>query len=240
EIKGKAGDSLRAGLADVLRNYELNRLVDDLELSLHPADAVWHGWDREAVHQVFDSLEFRVLRDRLYQYLEAVEPEAESGFDLSGAVLKSGVGAGVGEWLDEHAATGVRVGLAVAGKFGRGTGSLTGIALAVADGPAAWFDPTELDVADDAAVGAWLAAEDRPKVVHDVKPARLAFLARGWDLHGVASDTALEAYLARPDQRSYDLNDLALRYLKRELRVDAPDSGQLTLEGLGGHTGEAE
>ena len=39
-----------------------------------PSDAAWHGWDREAVHQVFDTLQFRVLRDRLYQYLEAVEP----------------------------------------------------------------------------------------------------------------------------------------------------------------------
>ncbi|GAA0741888.1 DNA polymerase I [Dactylosporangium roseum] len=236
EIKGKAGDNVRAHLAEVMRNYDLNGLVDDLELPVGPEDLRWRGWDREAVHQVFDSLEFRVLRERLYQYLDAVEPEAESGFELSGAVLRSGVGA----WLDEHAPAGVRVGVAVAGKFGRGTGIVTGMGLAIADGPAAWFDPTELDEADDAAVGAWLAAEDRPKVLHDAKPARLAFLARGWQLDGVASDTALEAYLARPDQRSYDLNDLALRYLKRELRVDAPDNGQLTLDGLGGNTGEAE
>ncbi|MET7399857.1 DNA polymerase I [Dactylosporangium sp. NPDC005572] len=236
EIKGKAGENVRAHLADVMRNYELNGLVDDLELPIGPEELRWRGWDREAVHQVFDSLEFRVLRDRLYQYLEAVEPEAEAGFELSGTVLHGGVGA----WLAEHAPAGTRVGVAVAGKFGRGTGTLTGMGLAVAGGPAAWFDPAELDAEDDAAVGAWLAAADRPKVLHDVKPALLALLARGWQLGGVASDTALEAYLARPDQRSYDLNDLALRYLKRELRVDLPDSGQLTLEGLGGNTGEAE
>ena len=90
EIKGKAGDGLRAGLADVLRNYELNRLVDDLDLSVKPTDAVWHGWDREQVHQVFDTLQFRVLRERLYQYLEAVEPEAEGGFDLDTAILRTG------------------------------------------------------------------------------------------------------------------------------------------------------
>jgi DNA polymerase-1 len=240
EIKGKAGESVRAHLADVMRNFELNGLVDDLELSIAPEELLWRGWDREAVHQVFDALEFRILRDRLYQYLDAVEPEAESGFDLSGSVLRSGEGAGVGAWLTEHAPVGTRVGVAVAGKFGRGTGEVTGIGLAVAGGPAAWFDPTELDADDDAAVGAWLAADDRPKVLHDVKPARLAFGVRGWDLRGIASDTALEAYLARPDQRSYDLNDLALRYLKRELRVDTPDNGQLTLDGLGGNTGEAE
>jgi DNA polymerase-1 len=236
EIKGKAGDSLRAGLADVLRNYELNRLVDDLDLPLAVTDTHWRGWDREAVHQVFDALEFRVLRDRLYQYLEAVEPEAEAGFDLTGGVLGAGEVAG---WLTEHAPVGTPVGVAVTGSFGRGTGTLTGVAVATCDGPAAWFDPAALDAADDAAVGAWLTAADRPKVLHDGKAALLAFTERGWRLLGLAADTALEAYLARPDQRSYDLTDLALRYLQRELRIDAPDDGQLTLDGVG-DDGEVE
>jgi DNA polymerase-1 len=238
EVKGKVGDALRAHLAAVMRNHKINNLVTDLDLPVVPEDLKWKGWDREAVHRVFDALEFRILRDRLYDYLDAVEPEAESGFDLAGTVLREGVGA----WLDEHAPPGTRVGVAVAGRFGRGTGILAGMALASADGPAAWFDPAELDPDDDKAVAAWLAAEDRPKVLHDVKPALLAFLARGWTLGGIASDTALEAYLARPDQRSYDLTDLALRYLKRELRVDAPDTGQLALdvEGLEGRTSELE
>ncbi|BCB74106.1 DNA polymerase I [Phytohabitans flavus] len=230
KIKGKAGDNLRAHLADVMRNYEINQLVCDLELPLRPEDARWPGWDREAVHQVFDALEFRVLRERLYQYLEAVEPEAEAGFELDGSVLSGGEVSG---WLESYAPVGTPLGVAVAGRFGRGTGELTGVALANAEGQAAWFDPAELDEGDEAAVGAWLADTKRPKVVHDSKPALLAFRARGWELRGVTRDTAIAAYLARPDQRTYDLTDLALRYLHRELRVDAPDNGQLTLEGLG-------
>jgi DNA polymerase-1 len=229
KIKGKAGENLRAHLADVLRNYEINALVCDLELPLGPADVKWHGWDREAVHQVFDALEFRVLRERLYSYLDAVEPEAESGFDLSGSVLGAGEVAG---WLREHAGP-APVGVAVTGTFGRGTGALTGIAVATGDGPAAWFDPAALDENDERAVAAWLAEPGRPKVIHDAKPAMLAFRAHGWSLAGVRVDTALAAYLAKPDQRAYDLTDLALRYLKRELRVDTPDDGQLTLDGLG-------
>ncbi|GAA4600093.1 DNA polymerase-1 [Actinoplanes octamycinicus] len=225
KIKGKAGENLRAHLAGVIRNYDLNALVCDLELPLRPEDARWHGWDREAVHQLFDALEFRVLRERLYSYLEAVEPEAESGFDLAGQVLRSGEVAG---WLTEHAAA-APVGVAVTGTFGRGTGQVTGIAVATGGGPAAWFDPTGLDQDDERAVAAWLADPDRPKVIHDAKPARLAFRAHGWQLEGVVTDTALAAYLAKPDQRGYDLTDLALRYLKRELKVDAPDNGQLAL-----------
>ncbi|MGC9665792.1 DNA polymerase I [Planosporangium sp. 12N6] len=230
QIKGKAGENMRAHLADVLRNYELNRLVDDLELPVAPDDLQWRGWDREAVHRLFDTLEFRILRDRLYQYLEAVEPEAEAGFDLAGTVLAPG---SVKAWLDEHAGVGVRIGVAVTGKFGRGTGELTGVALATADGPAAWFDPIALDADDEPAVALWLADPERPKVLHDVKPVMLAAAARGWELSGVTTDTRLAAYLAMPDQRSYDLTDLALRYLQRELRVEQPDDGQLTLDGIG-------
>ncbi|MET7672803.1 DNA polymerase I [Micromonospora luteifusca] len=234
EIKGKAGDSLRERLADVIRNYEINRLVSDLGLPLRPEDTRWTGWDREAVHQVFDTLEFRILRDRLYQYLEAVEPEAESGFDLTGEVLtEPGALAG---WLTTHVPTGTPVGLAVkldTGPNRRHTASITGLALATAGGAAAWVDPAQLDPADEGALAGWLADAQRPKVLHDSKPAVLACAAHGWQLAGIVRDTQIAAYLARPDQRSYDLTDLALRYLHRELRVDVPESGQLTLDGLG-------
>ncbi|MFF0122777.1 DNA polymerase I [Micromonospora arida] len=234
EIKGKAGDSLRERLADVIRNYEINRLVADLELPLRPEDTRWTGWDREAVHQVFDTLEFRILRDRLYQYLEAVEPEAESGFDLTGEVLtEPGALAG---WLATHVPTGTPVGLAVkldTGPNRRHTASITGLALATAGGAAAWVDPAQLDPTDEGALAGWLADAQRPKVLHDSKPAVLACAAHGWQLAGIVRDTQIAAYLARPDQRSYDLTDLALRYLHRELRVDVPESGQLTLDGLG-------
>jgi DNA polymerase I len=236
EIKGKAGDGLRAGLADVLRNYELNRLVDDLDLSVRPTDARWHGWDREQVHQVFDTLQFRVLRDRLYEYLEAVEPEAEGGFELDTTILRTGE---VAPWLDQYVGADP-VGVAVTGLFGRGTGTLTGVAIATEAGRAGWFDPSALDPADDAAIAAWLGDPMRLKVIHDAKPVLLAVNAHGWTLAGLYRDTALAAYLARPDQRSYDLTDLALRYLHRELRVNAPEDGQMTLDGLGDVSEELE
>ncbi|MFY1703254.1 DNA polymerase I [Micromonospora sp. WMMA1923] len=240
EIKGKAGESLRERLADVIRNYELNRLVSDLELPLRPEDARWTGWDREAVHQVFDTLEFRILRDRLYQYLDAVEPEAESGFDLTGQVLTA-PGALAG-WLETHAPAGTPVGVAVkldTGPNRRHTAGVLGLALATADAAAAWVAPATLEATDENALAGWLADPARPKVLHDSKPAVLAFAAAGWSLAGIARDTQIAAYLARPDQRSYDLTDLALRYLHRELRVDAPETGQLTLDGLG-DDGQAE
>src|SRR6202012_3661490 len=52
---------------------------------------------------------------------------------------------------------------------------------------------------------------------------------RGWTLNGVSSDTALAAYLVRPGQRSFTLDDLSLRYLRRELRAETSEQQQLSL-----------
>ena len=49
-----------------------------------------------------------------------------------------------------------------------------------------------------------------------------ALRARGLPLAGVTSDTALAAYLVRPDQRSYDLADLVLRNLQPRAAVRGP------------------
>ncbi len=86
---------------------------------------------------------------------------------------------------------------------------------------------------------AWLGDPARSKVLHDAKGPMLALAARGWPLRGLVSDTALAAYLVRPDQRSYDLADLTLRYLKRELKQGSADDDQLSLEGLDGGGGDA-
>ncbi len=97
EIKGKAGESLREHLGDVVRNRQLNALVTDLELPLVPTDLAMRPWDRQEVHTLFDGLEFRVLRDRLFETLESEEEVDGSGFDLEAA--RPGPGE-VGPWLD--------------------------------------------------------------------------------------------------------------------------------------------
>ena len=223
EIKGKAGESLREHLDGVLRNRRLNQLVRDLEVPVTIADLERQNWDRELVHAVFDSLEFRVLRDRLFEYLQAPQEEADHGFDLEGAMLAPDEVAG---WLEEYAAPGVRVGVHVVGRWGRGTGDVTALALATEGDAAAYVDVAELDAVGETAVAAWLGDPARPKVLHDAKGPMLALAARGWTLAGLATDTALAAYLVRPDQRSYDLADLVLRHLGRELRAEQEQGGQ--------------
>jgi DNA polymerase I len=253
EVKGRAGDALREHLGNVLRNRQLTSLIRDLPPSTvgaTPRDLVPEPWDREKIHQLFDTLQFRVLRDRLYQTLPdgiagvsggaaglgrpgragALGDKSDMlGFEVEASVLGPDE---VPEWLDQHQSS-ERTGLAVTGSWGRGTGNLTGIALAAPDDAAAYLDPEALTPADEQALAVWLADPERPKAMHDAKGPMHAFTARGFTLAGLTSDTALAAYLALPGQRTFDLADLALRYLGKELRDDAGESVQLTLDGSG-------
>ena len=47
-------------------------------------------WDRQEVHTLFDGLEFRVLRDRLFETLESEEDIDDSGFALDMTRLEPG------------------------------------------------------------------------------------------------------------------------------------------------------
>jgi DNA polymerase-1 len=230
EVKGKAGDALRANLANVLMNRQLTELIREVPLELAPDDLAVRAWDRDAVHRLFDELEFRVLRERLFATLSSAEPEAEAGFDVQGGLVEPGT---VADWLAAHAGDGRRVGMAFHGNLGSWLGrDVDGIALASADGHGGYLELAGLTPADEAALGGWLADPAKPKAGHDVKGALHALRARGWPVAGLTSDTALAAYLARPGQRSFDLADLALRYLRRELRVEGePTDGQLSLLG---------
>jgi len=231
QIKGKAGDSFRAHVADVIRNRRLNALVCDLPLSATPTDLVVRPWDRQEVHTLFDSLEFRVLRDRLFETLQSEEDIDDSGFALETTRLEPGALPG---WLEAHASGPGRVGVHVQGTWRAGTGEVFAVALAAGDGTAAWLDVEQIGPEDDAVLARWLADPAVPKVLHDAKGPMLALAARGWGLAGLDRDTALSAYLARPDQRSYDLADLTLRYLKRELKAeDTGDQGQLSFDSVG-------
>jgi len=226
QIKGKAGESLRAHVDAVLRNRRLNRLVDDVELPVGIEDLARRPWDRDEVHQVFDGLEFRVLRERLFATLTTAEPEAEAGLDVQGEVLAPGA---VAAWLATHAPAGTRCGVHVVGSWARGTGDAEGIAVAAGES-AAYVVLADADPADEAALASWLADPERPKALHDAKGPVQALVARGFAPAGIEHDTALAAYLARPDQRAYDLADLTVRYLKRELRPDA--AGQADGQGM--------
>jgi DNA polymerase-1 len=224
EITGKKGESLREHLGDVIRNRRLNALVTDLDLGVRPAELALQPWDREAALELFEQLEFRgELKTRTIETLSGAEPLEEGGFELEGRTLGSGEVAGFLDALGDQV-----VGLHVRGSWASGTGAVEGLAFATVDGQAAYVDVAGLGPDDETALAGWLADPTSPKILHDAKGPELALAAHGWQLAGVVSDTALTAYLAQPDQRSYDLADLTLRYLRRELKGEG-DSEQAAL-----------
>ncbi|GAA3396797.1 DNA polymerase I [Streptomyces roseoviridis] len=228
EVKGKAGQNLRDHLESVKLNRRLTEMVRDVELPKTVADLAREPYDRTAVALVLDTLEIRnpSLRERLLAVdpgaAQETAPAPAPGVDLDFTVLGSGELAG---WLAEHG--GQPLGVATLDSWALGTGNVAEIALASGDGAAAWFDPSELDEADERAWAAWISDPERPKVLHNAKGALRVFPEHGWSIAGVTMDTALAAYLVKPGRRSFALDALAVEYLGRELAPAAPADGQL-------------
>jgi DNA polymerase I len=254
EQRGKLRENLLAHGDDVLRNKQLMRLRDDVPLPLGVRDLRMGAWDRAEIHRLFDTLEFHPLRERLFAATVETGP-VDAGFDVDARRLAKGELTG---WLAGVPA-GQPIALAARLRTSPGRAELTGTGLWAAGAPegsgepqggapvsraggAAWLDledgagPEDLE-----ALAALLGDPDRPKLAHDAKDLYLAVWDRGWELNGLVMDTALAAYLALPAQRTYDLADLALRYLRKELRPEgtgtderpAGDGTQLALDTAG-------
>ncbi|MFJ4779535.1 DNA polymerase I [Streptomyces sp. NPDC088762] len=227
EVKGKVGQNLRDHLEAVKLNRVLTEMVKDVELPKSPADLTRLPYDRSAVTGVLDVLEIRnaSLRERLLAVdpgaAEEAPPAPAAGVELDGSVLGAGE---VAPWLEAHG--GAPLGISTVDSWALGQGNVSEIALAAAGGAAAWFDPSELDEADERAFAAWAADPAKPKVVHNAKGLMRVFPEHGWSLAGVTMDTALAAYLVKPGRRSFALDVLSNEYLHRELAPAAAD-GQL-------------
>ncbi|QOR72337.1 DNA polymerase I [Ruania alkalisoli] len=232
-ITGKAGQSLRDHLDQVLLNRQLNELLRDMELPVGLDEIARQPFERERVHQVFDALEFRVLRDRLFEMdPQDTESATAESFALDVTALQPGA---LATWIHEHGDT--RLGVDVRGSAAAGTGDAWGLAIAAPGGAVLTIDLIEIGPEDEKALATWLADETAEKVLHDAKTAWHCLDGRDMRLSGVTFDTATAAYLCHPDQRSYALADLTLRFLGRELKAgdgnESEASGQqmLVLDG---------
>ncbi|MEU3515809.1 DNA polymerase I [Streptomyces sp. NPDC006654] len=241
EVKGKAGQNLRDHLESVKLNRRLTELDRGVELPKSVADLERAPYDRKSVAMILDTLEIRnpSLRERLYAVDPGAEqaestPVAEAGVEVDATVLGTGELAG---WLAEHGTA--ALGVATVDAWALGAGSVAEVALATGGGPAAWFDPAQLDESDENAWAAWLADATRPKVFHNAKGAMRVFAEHGWRIEGVTMDTALAAYLVKPGRRSFDLDALSLEYLHRELAPAAAADGQLAFGADDGAEAEA-
>jgi len=212
---------LQEAKEQVLRNKRLATLVDDLDLGVDPTGIRMGEWDQEVVRKLFLSLEFRSLLERLVDVRRA-PPAAASEF-----VARAAVGRDLKQ-LAAAAQGGAR--LAVATRPGS-----RGIALATGDEEALWIE-------DPSAAAGLLADPTVSKVAHDAKELIVARMRAGASFAGLAFDTKIAAYLLDPAAGTYEVEDLSLRYLDRELPSarQGDDGAQLSLDVAADETGATE
>lgn len=236
KVGGKVGVALREHVDQVRRNRELTELVRDVPLAASVADLERTPVDVEQVHEVFDALQFKVLRDRLFDLIAAeggsVPTSHESADDVfAGELTRCAAEGELAAWLAAHTGEDASpLALAFDGTSGAGTGEVQAVALAAAGGDAIWFDPAQLGVEDDAAFATWLSDPTQAKVMHAAKAAMLAFGARGLEIAGLAADIELSAYLVLAGQRALTVSDLVERFLHTTLPTADGSGGQLTFD----------
>ena len=227
-VKGKAGQSFRDHLDDVIRNRKLNALVRDLDLDVTLAELARHPWDPKATRAVFDTLEFRTLWDRVRALATESDAdgvdEVDDTLEISGTVLEPRT---LNDWLSTTAG---RIGVDVTGSWGSGSGDVEAVALGGVDGNAVWFDAAELSPEDEDVFAAWLADKDRPKVMHSAKGPVEALAERGWEVAGLTCDTELASYLLHPDRRAHKFDDAVRTHLNVALGEAEENSDQAMLD----------
>ena len=228
----KLAANLASNAEQVVLNKKLSTLAE-VPLEVEVSDLVMQPWDMDAVRELFSSLEFRSLLERLMSDLpEAAEGEG-TPFELDMRVVSS-VG-GLAELAAELQAS-------------------DGIALDVA-APAPRKPPRSLALAwgtDQAAfvpmgppgvsteelartLSPVLSDASIPKLAHGARAVLLSLRSAGIELDGMSSDAEIGAYLLDPGGQPYDLDELARKYAGRALRtadeeLPADEGAQLALE----------
>ena len=228
EVPGKKVPAMLAEHEEQVRtNVRIMRLRQDVDVELNPRDLRMGDIDPAAVRELFGTLEFRALYDRFVEeVLGEQEESVAAGFDRAPHRLEAGE---LTAWLD-----GVGAPLAVVPVVADRPPHLvwTAVGLAAPDGEPVSAVLDDLDSDDRATLARCLADPTHAKVTHDLKRLDHAAASRGWTLSGITLDTELAAYLLNPEQRSFDLDRIALQHLQRTISIEgvAEDGDQLSLD----------
>ncbi|MCA1726702.1 MAG: hypothetical protein LC722_03310 [Actinobacteria bacterium] len=154
---------VRDGMDRLIKNKDLARFVDDLELDVDLEQFVVGEWDSDAVRRLFNSLEFRSLLERLEDLGRVAKPVVEAAdLDLREVVEKD---------LEKLLAGPAPRALAVRGGFER----IDSAAVSAGGGQAAHVSFGKLP----ASLQRFLEDPARPKWVHDAKEHATALEAAG-------------------------------------------------------------
>ena len=196
ELKGKLRENVEAAGEQLALNKDLAQLETDLDLDVTPEDCVMGEWDVEAVRQLFTSLEFRTLLERL----EEIGHGTKAAVDVAELDLRQVSQSELTKILAAAGPKGLR--FDVAGK------RVQGIAVSAGGGQGAYAA-----LKDVKPIAGYLADAGAPKWGHDAKGMQVAAMWAGATVTGVVLDTMLAVYLLNPATTDYELGALCQQYL---------------------------
>ena len=228
----KLAENLRAHTEQVAINKKISTLQEVPLDGTRLEDMRMQTWDLDEVRELFSSLEFRTLLERLLSDL----PDAAQGegrpFDLEVQTFATppalaelaGALRNAGAFALEVAAAPRR-------------GAPRALAFAWADGEVGFVPYSPAGTSRDAARALQGVLSDRSssKWAHGGRSAILSLAAAGIDLEGLDLDTEVAAYLLDPAASDYALEEVARKYTGRELKAagtkdEQPgDQGRLAL-----------
>ena len=201
----KLRENLASAREQVFLNRELMTLVHDVDLGLDPESFRRGEWEQAQVKKLFESLEFHSM----WEDLLAVQPTAG---DVPGEALD----------VEGHLVTDPNSVAELARRDPLvihpvvADGDFFGLALQEAVDMVAVVPLDAMEPLREA-----LASPQVELIGHDVKEAARLLAASGYEVDGLKMDTALACYVLNPSSRTYDLDDIAGRYLGIE--VASPD-----------------
>jgi DNA polymerase I len=220
----KLAENLAAHGDQVAINKKLSTLVEVPLEEVATQDLKLGPWDLDEIRELFGSLEFRTLLERLLSDLPDTAEGEGDPFELEVSVASTPAA------LEELAGVLVRSGpftfdivpvtargipRSIAFSWNGQTSFVPVGREGVTVGEfAAYLGP----VLEDPAVG---------KIAHDVRGAMLSAAAAGVTLRGVELDTHIAAYLLDPGASGYTLEDMARKYSGRELRAAGAERDDL-------------
>ena len=195
EVGGKVGIALRENVESVRRNRELTQLIHSVEIEADPATLAWKGVEPADLAPLFETLEFRTLKDRL------------SAIAISGPRDESPVAATLfSRELDQKVLTPAQMSALIA-KHGGEIALAYEISEEELHRYSVALSSQEFYVVHSSEIGSWAADGEIPKIVHDGKT-----LSRIHEIEGIVFDTSLAAYVLNPGVRTHEVTDLLERY----------------------------
>ncbi|MEZ5541126.1 MAG: DNA polymerase I [Pseudomonadota bacterium] len=223
EIKGKAGENLRAALEQLPLSRTLATIRCDLALDSSPESLLRQPADTERLHALYQALDFK-------RWLAELD-EGGAGAGAAAGAVAPAVDPVYETLLDQSRLDAWLEALAAAGEFAFDTETtsldymaarIVGVSFAVAPGAAAYVPlahdypgaPAQLErAAVLERLRPILESREIKKIGHHIKYDRNVLANHGIRLDGIGYDTMLESYILDSTATRHDMDSVALKYL---------------------------